>query len=119
MARSGSPPVRWIGLLIGLGGVALLAGPHLVGAAARGSIVGEVLFVALCYATGPLIANSKLGDVPGRSRMTAVCLVVAALVYAPLAALTWPSPVPSVACWLDGRAGRRSARRWRSCCSSS
>ena len=89
-------PVRWIGLLIGLGGVALLAGPHLVGASAGSArSVAEVLFVALCYATGPLIANRKLAGVPPVG-MTAACLVFASVVYAPLAALNWPSTVPSV-----------------------
>src|SRR5258707_5382998 len=44
--------VRWTGLLLGLGGVAVL-----VGGGARGapSSVAEVLAVALCYAIGPLI----------------------------------------------------------------
>ncbi len=54
-------PIRWAGLLIGLGGVALLAGPNLVGPSASGGVarsVAEVLFV--------------------------------------LAALNWPSAVPSV-----------------------
>jgi len=90
-------PVRWIGLLIGLGGVALLAGPNLVGSQATAGTaraVGEVLFVALCYATGPLIANRKLTDVPPIG-MTAACLAFAAVLYAPAAALTWPSSVPS------------------------
>jgi drug/metabolite transporter (DMT)-like permease len=89
-------PVRWIGLLIGLGGVALLAGPHLVGSSGGGAArsVGEVLFVALCYATGPLIANRKLADVPPVA-MTAACLILASVVYAPLAAFSWPSAVPS------------------------
>jgi len=90
-------PVRWIGLLIGLGGVALLAGPDLIGAhatAGTARAVGEVLFVALCYATGPLIANRKLAGVPPVG-MTAACLAFAAVVYAPAAALTWPSSVPA------------------------
>jgi drug/metabolite transporter (DMT)-like permease len=94
-------PVRWLGLLIGLGGVALLAGPHLVGSggsAARS--VAEVLFVALCYSTGPLIANRKLADVPPVV-MTASCLVIASVVYAPLAALNWPSAVPSASVLLS------------------
>ena len=84
--------VRWTGLLAGLGGVALLAGPT----AAGGDLlsVAEVLLVAVCYATGPLIASRKLGDLPPLE-MTAVCLGFAAVVYAPLAALTWPSAVPS------------------------
>lgn len=90
-------PVRWLGLLIGLGGVTVLAGPHLVGSGSGGSAarsVAEVLFVALCYATGPLIANRKLADVPPVA-MTAACLALASVVYAPLAALDWPSAVPS------------------------
>ena len=96
-------PVRWAGLLIGLGGVAMLAGPHLVGSSAGGGAarsVAEVLFVALCYATGPLIANTKLTEVPPVA-MTAVCLVLAAVVYAPLAALNWPSAVPSASVLLS------------------
>ncbi len=84
---------RWTGLLAGLGGVALLAGPTAAGGAALAT--AEVLLVAVCYATGPLIASRKLGDLPPLE-MTAVCLGFAAVVYAPLAALTWPSAVPSV-----------------------
>jgi len=86
--------VRWAGLLAGLAGVALLAGPHLAGGGAWP--VAEVILVALCYATGPLIANRKLGDLPGLG-MTAVCLAATALVYAAPAALTWPSRLPSAA----------------------
>jgi drug/metabolite transporter (DMT)-like permease len=84
--------VRWAGLLAGLGGVALLAGPHLAGGSAWP--IAEVILVALCYATGPLVANRKLGDLPGLG-VTAVCLAAAAVVYAPVAALTWPAVVPS------------------------
>ena len=84
--------VRWAGLLAGLGGVALLAGPHLAGGSAWP--IAEVILVALCYATGPLIANRKLGDLPGLGA-TAVCLAAATVVYAPAAALTWPAGVPS------------------------
>ncbi len=88
-------PVRWTGLLIGLAGVALLAGPHLVSSSAGSArSVAEVLFVAVCYATGPLIANRKLANIPPVA-MTAACLVLASVVYAPLAALNWPSHVPS------------------------
>jgi drug/metabolite transporter (DMT)-like permease len=89
-------PIRWTGLLIGLGGVALLAGPNLIGPGATSGTarsVAEVLFVALCYATGPLIANRKLTDVPPVV-MTAACLALASVVYAPLAALSWPSAIP-------------------------
>ncbi len=54
----------------------------------------------MCYATGPLIANRKLADVPPVA-MTAACLVLASVVYAPLAALNWPSTVPSVSVLLS------------------
>ncbi len=87
-------PVRWIGLLIGLAGVGLLAGPSLAGSGGTARAVGEVLFVALCYATGPLIANRKLSGVPSLA-MTAACLGLATVIYAPLAALQWPSAVPA------------------------
>jgi drug/metabolite transporter (DMT)-like permease len=83
---------RWAGLLVGLAGVGLLVGPGVSGGDA-GSI-GEVLAVALCYATGPLIASRKLGDLPPLA-MTAVCLAFASVVYAVPAALTWPAALPS------------------------
>jgi drug/metabolite transporter (DMT)-like permease len=84
--------LRWAGLLAGLGGVALLVGPSAVGGDAPS--VTEVLLVAVCYATGPLIADRKLSDLPPLP-MTAACLGFAAVVYAPAAALTWPSSMPS------------------------
>jgi drug/metabolite transporter (DMT)-like permease len=82
--------VRLSGLLIGLGGVALLAG-HIAG----GGVwpVVEVLLVATGYATGPLIASRKLGDLPGLG-LTAVCLAFTAVVIAPAAVLTLPHAVP-------------------------
>ncbi|MGH3155072.1 MAG: DMT family transporter [Streptosporangiaceae bacterium] len=83
-------PVRWAGLLVGLGGVALL-----VGQAASGSAwpVVEVLLTATGYAIGPLIANRKLADLP-RFGVTAVCLGFTALLYLPAAATTLPRAVP-------------------------
>ena len=83
---------RWSGLLAGLGGVALLAGPSAAGGNAWS--ITEVLLVALCYATGPLIASRKLADLPPLG-MTAACLGLAAVVYSVPAALTWPSAMPS------------------------
>jgi drug/metabolite transporter (DMT)-like permease len=82
---------RWAGLLAGLAGVALLAAPHLAGGGAWP--VAEVILVALGYAAGPLIANRKLGDLPGLG-VTAVCLAATTVVYAPAAALTWPGRLP-------------------------
>jgi drug/metabolite transporter (DMT)-like permease len=84
---------RWVGLLGGLAGVALLAGPGALGGHAWP--VAEVLLVALGYAIGPMIVNRKLAGLPGLGVMAA-CLCFAAVVYAPWAALTWPSSVPRV-----------------------
>jgi len=91
-SRDRMSPVRWTGLLIGLGGVALLLGPG----APRGATLSvfEVLGVAVCYAIGPLVASRKLSELPSLG-ITAVCLAFAAIVYAPVAALTWPSSVPA------------------------
>src|SRR5215475_3137660 len=85
-------PVRWAGLLVGLGGVALLV----AGSGTRGdaSSVAEVLGVALGYSIGPLIAARKLNELPSLG-VTAACLAFAAVVYAPLAAVTWPRVMPS------------------------
>ena len=85
-------PRRWAGLIIGLAGVAVLAAPDLSGGTAVA--VAEVLLVALCYATAPLIAARKLADVPALP-MTAACLSLGALVWLPPAVATWPSRVPS------------------------
>lgn len=85
-------PTRMAGLAVGLGGVALLAGPELAGGSAWP--VTEVLLVALCYAIAPLIAARFLADVPTLP-MTAACLGLAALIYAGPAAATWPAAVPS------------------------
>ncbi|MBO0830831.1 MAG: EamA family transporter [Actinobacteria bacterium] len=85
-------PIRWAGLLVGLGGVALLV----VGNGTHGDAgsVAEVLGVAVCYSIGPLIVARKLSELPSLG-MTAACLAFAAVVYAPIAALAWPQAMPS------------------------
>jgi drug/metabolite transporter (DMT)-like permease len=83
---------RWAGLAVGLGGVALLMGPGIAGGDAWSVL--EVLGTALCYATGPVIAGKKLARADDLG-VTAACLVLATLVYAPAAALTWPHTIPS------------------------
>jgi len=84
--------VRWAGLAIGLIGVAVLAGPG----AGRGSAlpVLEVLGTALGYSIGPVIANRKLAELPTVA-VNSFCLGLAAVIYLPFAALTWPQHVPS------------------------
>lgn len=81
---------RWAGLLAGGGGAAGRAQCR------RGADwpITEVLLGAVCYAIGPLIASRKLSGLPPVGK-TAACLAFAAVVYAPLAALTWTSALPS------------------------
>jgi len=83
--------LRWAGLAVGLGGVALLMGPGASGAGAWPVL--EVLGTAVCYAIGPVIADRKLADADSLA-VTAACLGLAAVVYAPAAALTWPHQMP-------------------------
>lgn len=83
---------RITGLALGLAGVTVLTLPHLTGGDARSLV--EVLLTVLGYATAPLIAARSLKDVPSL-HLTAACLTLAALVYAPAAALTRPSSLPS------------------------
>jgi drug/metabolite transporter (DMT)-like permease len=83
---------RWTGLALGLGGVAVLAAPQLGGGSAWA--VTEVLLVAVGYAAAPLIAARRLREVP-TLLLTVTCLTVAAVLYAPAAALTWPDERPS------------------------
>ncbi|GAA3385265.1 DMT family transporter [Cryptosporangium minutisporangium] len=92
---------RWIGLAVGLVGVAILVGPNLSGGDAWPTI--EVLFTALGYAIAPLIVARYLNDVPGLP-LTAVSLSLAAIVYAPAAIVTWPDerPEPQVLWALAG-----------------
>jgi drug/metabolite transporter (DMT)-like permease len=83
--------VRWAGLVVGLGGVALLLGP---GAAADDPwAVVQVLLAAVGYAVAPLIAERRLQGVPSIP-LTAACLGLSALVYLPVVLATGPHPVP-------------------------
>lgn len=83
---------RLTGLTLGLAGVAVLTVPHLTGGDARS--LAEVLLTVIGYATAPLIAARHLKDVPSL-HLTAPCLALAALVYAPAAVLTRPATLPS------------------------
>lgn len=84
--------VQMTGLAIGLAGVAVLAG-HGIGGGSAWPVI-EVLLVAVCYATGPLIAARYLAAVPGPA-LTAATLGLAAVVCLPLAVTAWPQEMPS------------------------
>jgi drug/metabolite transporter (DMT)-like permease len=83
---------RWLGLLIGIGGVAAIVGLD-VGQVSVAALV-EVALVAVGYAVGPIILSRSLRDLPVFG-VVAASLVLSAIVYAPFAAARWPSKLPS------------------------
>ena len=83
---------RWLGLLVGIVGVAAIVGLDLGHVSLLG--VGEVALVAVCYAVGPLIVARKMSGLPTLG-VVAASLALTALVYAPPAADRWPSSAPS------------------------
>jgi drug/metabolite transporter (DMT)-like permease len=83
---------RWVGLLVGMVGVAAIVGLNL-GAVDTVAVV-EIALVAVCYAIGPIILSRSLAGLPALD-VVAASLVLSAVVYAPLAAARWPSALPS------------------------
>jgi len=83
---------RWLGLLVGIGGVAALVGLD-VGQVNVLALV-EIGVVAVCYATGPIILSRSLSDEPALG-VVAASLALTAIVYLPFAALRRPSSMPS------------------------
>jgi drug/metabolite transporter (DMT)-like permease len=95
--ESGIEARRVLGLVVGLGGVAALAGLDL-GAGDVLSVMAVGVAVA-GYAMGPILASTRLADVPGLG-VSAAAVTVNAVGYAPFAWATWPGqPVPAQA-WL-------------------
>jgi drug/metabolite transporter (DMT)-like permease len=82
----------WLGLLVGIVGVAAIVGLDL-GQINLVALV-EIAVVAVCYAVGPLILARTMSGVPALG-IVAASLAITALVYAPLAAANWPSEFPS------------------------
>ncbi|HEY6470327.1 MAG TPA: EamA family transporter [Candidatus Dormibacteraeota bacterium] len=83
---------RILGLCVGLAGVGVLVGFD-VSSSTFGAI-GEVIIVAICYATGPYIINRKLSDLPALG-VIAGSLLLAAVAYAPAALVQLPRAWPS------------------------
>jgi drug/metabolite transporter (DMT)-like permease len=83
---------RWLGLLVGLGGVAAIVGLDLGHVDAVALV--EIALVAVCYAIGPIILSRHLNGVPALG-VVAASLALSALAYAPLAAVRWPGGMPS------------------------
>lgn len=87
--RSVLRPSRAIGLVIGFAGVfVIVAGPGLAIEGGGGLVaIGEVLLVALLYATAPFVIATKLKDVPALGSIT-LSLFAVGVFYTPIALLT-------------------------------
>ncbi|GAA1968215.1 DMT family transporter [Microbacterium deminutum] len=87
--RSVLKPSRAIGLVVGFAGVAIIvAGPGLaVGGVGSLVAIGEVLLVAICYATAPFIVAHRLDGIPALGTVT-LSLFAVGLFYLPIALLT-------------------------------
>jgi drug/metabolite transporter (DMT)-like permease len=86
--------VNWLGILLGMLGVAALVGLD-VGGSDLPAVL-EVGVVVIGYALGPAILSRWMPELPGVG-VVAVSLAAAALLYVPLVALTgsWPTAWPS------------------------
>lgn len=87
---------RALGLALGLVGIAVLLGFDLT----AGSLwaVFALLGVAVGYASGPIIINTRLQDLSGLPVM-AVATTIASLVYAPWLVFSWPSTSTPAVAW--------------------
>lgn len=83
---------RWVGLLVGVAGVAAIVGLNL-GEIDVVALV-EIGFVAVGYAVGPIILSRSMRDLPAYG-VVAASLLLSAIVYAPFAAANWPAKMPS------------------------
>jgi drug/metabolite transporter (DMT)-like permease len=86
---------NWVGILLGMAGVATLVGFDVAGSDLIA--VGQIAVTVVGYATAPIIVAKWMGDVPGIG-LAGLSLGITAIVYAPAVALTgtWPTVVPSV-----------------------
>ncbi len=82
----------WLGLFVGLVGVASIVGVNLEGAGVVPLV--EMAVVAVCYAVGPFILRRWLADLPALG-VIAASLGVAAVAYIPIAAFSVPEELPS------------------------
>jgi drug/metabolite transporter (DMT)-like permease len=92
--------INWLGIAIGMLGVAALVGLDIGGSDLVS--VGEMAVVVVGYALGPAILSRWMSDLPGVG-VVAVSLAGAAIAYVPLVVLAgswpavWPSPAVTIA----------------------
>jgi drug/metabolite transporter (DMT)-like permease len=87
-------PAGMAGLLVGLLGVAAIVGGDF-GSTDPIALL-ELGLVAVCYALGPVILVRRLAGLPSVGVM-ALSLALTFVVYIPIAALQWPTALPSPA----------------------
>jgi drug/metabolite transporter (DMT)-like permease len=87
---------RMFGLLVGLGGVAVLVGVDVSGSDAWAAVA--IAITAVGYATGPMLISRKLADLPTLG-VVAASLGLTAIGYAPVAAVQWPSHLSAKVIW--------------------
>ena len=85
-------PVSLLGMLIGLFGVVAIVGADF--AATDTTALLQIGIVVVGYALGPAILARRLDGLPTVGIM-AVSLTLVAIVFAPIAAIQWPTVVPS------------------------
>ena len=85
--------IRAVGLGVGLAGVVALLGVDLDLNGAGWWPVVEVLLVAVCYATGPVIIARRLAGMPGIG-VSALSLSIAAALYLVPGIVQWPDHTP-------------------------
>lgn len=88
--------LNWIGIVVGMLGVAALVGLDVAGSDLIG--VAMLIVVVIGYALGPAILAHHMSDLPGIGVVT-VSLAGAAIAYIPFVILTgaWPTAWPSTA----------------------
>jgi drug/metabolite transporter (DMT)-like permease len=84
--------IGWLGLLIGVVGVGAIVGGDFQ--TTDGLALMQVAVVVVCYAVGPAVLSRRLGGLPAVGVM-ALSLALCALLYVPIAAVQWPSTMPS------------------------
>jgi len=82
-----------LGLLVGLVGVAAIVGADFQ--ATDTTALLQIAIVVVGYAIGPAILARRLDGLPSVGIM-ALSLAITVVVYVPIAAVQWPSAVPSV-----------------------
>ena len=108
---------RWLGLLVGIGGVAAIVGLDL--GQIDASALVEIGCVAVGYAVGPIILSRSLSDLPALGVVAASLLLVGDRATRRSRRCNWPATMPSAHVVVSvRRRSRSSAPRSRSSSSS-